>query len=248
MARNLFSPYGRLSTSSPAGSRMYIVSPSGTSQYADIGQMYPVNEDGVPIVYTTVAAVFAQANAIAAGRGDTIYLTNDYTTALTATDLLNAETNGVTIIRQDEFSNNIFTGFRTYRATAALPASATGSIFTVTGRIKLLDIIGTVTTVIQTQACNLKITNTPTAAGLTATDICANLNVSANAVNSFYTITGTLANALVNNTAAAAVYQATPVILNAGTLDLITSATNTGSVKWSCLWVPLDPGARMIAL
>jgi hypothetical protein len=41
------------------------------------------------------------------------------------------------------------------RAAAALPASTTGNLFTVTGgRILLTGIVGQVTTVIQTQACN----------------------------------------------------------------------------------------------
>lgn len=243
--RNLNSPYARWAKGQLSDSQWYIVAPSGTSMYAELGGIYPPDtEDGLPRVYTTVAAVFAQGNAIVSGRGDKIYLSPDYVTALTAADLLAAEVNGVTIVSlQAQDARGEYT---VTRATAALPATATGSIFTVTGRVKLIEIIGTVTTVIQTQACNLKITSTPTATNLTAVDICSNLNVSAHLVNSFYTITGTLANALINNTTGA-IAQAGAVTLPAGTLDLITSATNTGSVKWFVRFIPLEYGARMIA-
>lgn len=242
-ARNLFSPYGRLVQSYPSGRKRFVVSDTSGAMYNELVAMYPVDEDGVPRVYTTVTDALA---ACTTGNGDSIWLAPDFTTALTAVELLAAETKGVVILPMNELAESGFSYLTANRATAALPAGTTGSIFTVTGKVRLLEIIGVVTTVIQTQACNLKITSTPTAAGLSAVDICANLNVSGNAANSFYSITGTFANALVNSTGAF-VSQAAAIDLPAGTLDLITSATNTGSVKWFVRYMPLDPGARMIA-
>lgn len=246
MARNINSPYGRFTKSRLSAAQWYIVSPSGTAQYADLGNLFPPDaEDGLPRVYTTVAAVFSQNNAIVSGRGDKIYLTPDYTTALTAADLLNAETNGVDIIPLQQIDHS---GVNTaYRATASLPQNTSAAIFTVTGRVKLIDIIGTVTTAIQNQTCNTKLIAVPSAAGLSNVDICATLDIANDTVATVYNITGTFATALVGASNGAAVYQAAPVTLEAGTLNLSTDASNTGSVKWAVRYLPLDPGARMIA-
>lgn len=196
------------------------------------------DEQGIPRLYNTAALALAQT---VAGRGDVIVLLPSYG-ALTAAELLLAETNSVAIRLAGSRDED---GFFANRLTAALPASATGSIFTVTGRVKLLSIIGEVTTVIQTQACNLKITNTPTVGS--AVDLCANANVSGLTVGTQLNITGTLATALQTNNGAL-LYQASPIILKAGTIDLITSATNTGSVKWNVKFQPIDQGAYISAL
>ena len=52
---------------------------------------------------------------------------------------------------------NLLYGQAVERATAALPATTQSALFNVVGgRIAVLGIIGEVTTVIQTQACNTK--------------------------------------------------------------------------------------------
>src|SRR5260370_4199127 len=53
-------------------------------------------------------------------------------------------------------------GFLVSRATAALPAGVKGSIFTVTGRIKVNLLVGEVTTVLGATVTSLVIGNTPT--------------------------------------------------------------------------------------
>lgn len=245
MARNPQSLFAQWAKNHLSDAQWHIVSPTGTAQYADLGGIYPPDtEDGLPHLYPTVASVFSQSGAVSTDRGDRIFLTPDYTTALSASDLLNAETTGAKITPltfHDDFGACI-----AYRATAALPQSVGSAIFTVTGRVKLIHIIGTVTTAIQNQANNTKLTATPSAAGLSAVDICATLDIANDAVGTVYNITGTFANALVGASQGAAVYQAAPVTLEAGTLDLNCAASNTGSVKWQVWYLPLDPGARMI--
>ena len=131
------------------------------------------------------------------------------------------------------------------RATAALPATATAAIFTVAGgRCLITQLLGEVTSVIQTQVCNVKVQANPTATG-SSVDLCANLDVSAKAVATLFGITGTLADALLSGLAI--IGQATPVIVQAGTIDLVTGATNTGSVKWHVRYIPLDEGATITA-
>lgn len=132
------------------------------------------------------------------------------------------------------------------RDPATLPATATGHIFSVSGgRIRLIALVGEVTTVIQTQACNLKVTATPTVGS--AVDLCANLNVSALAVGTQLAMTGTAATAL-GATNGAIIYQASSWVVKEGYVDLITSATNTGAVKWSLVYEPLDQGATVSAV
>lgn len=135
-------------------------------------------------------------------------------------------------------------GFVVQRATAALPATTTAAIFTVTGRCVVSHIVGEVTTVIETQACNLKLQGNPTATG-SSVDLCANLNISADVVGSLYVITGTFADALADGLAVKA--QLAPFIVQAGTIDLVTSATNTGQVKWTVRYYPLDEDALIVA-
>lgn len=131
------------------------------------------------------------------------------------------------------------------RTTADLPASTTAPLFTVTGgSILLVMILGQVTTVIQTQACNTKLQANPTATG-SSVDICANLDITAKVVASYFGITGTFANAMVNGLSIP--MQATPVIIPAGTIDLVTAATNTGQVAWSIWYLPLAAGITVVA-
>ena len=136
-------------------------------------------------------------------------------------------------------------GLVVQRTTGALPASTTSAIFNVVGgRCIILAVVGYITTIIQAQACTLKMQANPTAAG-TSVDMCATLDVNAAAAFTYLSITGTAANAMLN--AVAGPLQATSWLLSAGTIDLVASATNTGSVQWSCVYVPLDAGATVTA-
>jgi hypothetical protein len=103
-----------------------------------------------------------------------------------------------------------------------------------------------VTTAIQNQANNTKLTANPSGAG-TSVDICAVLSVAADEVGCLYGITGLFSDAMVGANAGATVLPRNPVVLPAGTLDLDCAASNTGSVKWTLWYVPLDEGASVAA-
>lgn len=129
-------------------------------------------------------------------------------------------------------------GYPAKRATATPPATTTTAYFAINGGDVLIrDLVGMVTTVIQTQACNTKWQVNPTATG-SSVDICAVLDISADVVGSFYGITGTAADAMLNGQSI--VGQVTPVRAPPGGLDLVTAATNTGSIKWALHWQPAD--------
>lgn len=137
-------------------------------------------------------------------------------------------------------------GTRVDRATAALPQTAAAALFTVTGgRVAIMGILGEVTTVIQTQANNTKLTANPTTG--TSVDLCAVLNISADEVGCLYGITGTVGDALVGANAGYAPLPDRPLVVAAGTIDLDCAASNTGSVKWSIWYAPLDDGALVTA-
>jgi hypothetical protein len=131
------------------------------------------------------------------------------------------------------------------RAAAALPASTTGNLFTVTGgRILLTGIVGQVTTVIQTQACNASLVADPTVAGSNVA-LCGVLNISALAVGTLLSITGTAATAMQGGLAVVAM--TTPWIIQPGAIGLLTSATNSGEISWKMWYMPLDTGAVVAA-
>lgn len=137
-------------------------------------------------------------------------------------------------------------GFRVDRATAALPASVAADIFLVTtGRVALLAVVGQVTTIIQAQANNTKLIAHPTTGS--DVDICATADITGLEVGGKLGITGTFATALQKALAGAIVLPTNPVVLDPGSLRLSCSATNTGSVKWTVWYLPLDDGASMAA-
>ncbi len=137
-------------------------------------------------------------------------------------------------------------GIKVSRATGTLPASTTKALFTIAGgRVLLLGIVGEVTTAIQNQACNTKLTANPTTG--TDVDICAVLSIANDEIGCLYGITGLFSDAMVGSNAGAGVWPRNPVVLPAGTLDLSTAATNTGSVKWDLWYVPLDTSATVTA-
>ena len=132
------------------------------------------------------------------------------------------------------------------KASATLPATATEDLFVVSGgRIIVTGLIGEVTTVIQTQACNAKIISTPTTG--TAVDLCAVLNISAKEVGCLFGITGTFATAMIGSNAGATNMLATPIVVPIGVIGLNTSATNTGATKWRLVYVALDDAASVVS-
>lgn len=154
-----------------------------------------------------------------------------------------------TLLQSDQL-RTLNQGIFVSRATDTLPATTDEALFTITGgRVFLLGILGEVTTVIQTQANNTKLKFNPSATG-SDVDLCAVLDITADAVGTYYTITGTFATAMQGATvhcAAANTMLPQPVILGAGDIEIDCAATNTGSVKWDMWYVPLDKGASVAA-
>lgn len=151
------------------------------------------------------------------------------------------------VVQYDQMVGQL--GNRVDRATAALPATTDVALFTITGgRVLVTAIVGEVTTVIQTQANNTKLKINPTATGADQ-DLCAVLNISADAVGELYTISGTVGDAMRSDLliGLGTLYGAGGLILSEGDIELDCAATNTGSVAWSLWYFPLDDNGLVVA-
>lgn len=136
-------------------------------------------------------------------------------------------------------------GIRVSRAAASLPAATASPLFNIeNGFILLTSIFGVVTTVIQTQANNTKLVANPDSG--TDTDLCAVLNISADAVGTVYAITGTVGDAMLG-AGWAEKNMVAPLIIPPGTIDLSCAATNTGAIRWVLHYLPLESGAYVSA-
>ncbi|MCK9929435.1 hypothetical protein MXD62_20005 [Frankia sp. Mgl5] len=153
-----------------------------------------------------------------------------------------------TLIQGDQI-RSLLSGIKVSRATAALPQTTTSTLFTVTGgRVLITSLVGEVTTVIQTQADNTKLSFDPTDAGATQ-DLCAVLDITADAVGTMYSLTGTPATAMQDalNFLSSNKVLAQPLVLKPGAILLDCAASNTGAVKWDLTYVPYDNGASVAA-
>lgn len=113
------------------------------------------------------------------------------------------------------------------------------------GRVLLNLILGEVTTVIETKTVNFKLTADPDTG--TTTDLCGNLDLSADEVGSLYTIAGPVATAMQRGESGSVIGQTYPLPVAAGAIKAVVGATHTGSIKWDMWYIPLDEGAYVEA-
>lgn len=221
---------------------VFVVTAVAGVNYNNIVSTWTQDSVGVLRQFTTISAALASC---APYNGDVIILAPDFNTPPTASELDTAIKRNVSIRLAGNSlgGSTIFVG----RQTNTLPQSVAASIFTVTGRILVRTITGTVTVAIQNQTNNTKLTATPMLVGLSPTDLCAVASIANLAVGATLSVTGTLATAMVTSSAGARIYEATPLVVEAGTIDLNCAASNTGSVRWSVVYEPLEPGAAMFA-
>lgn len=219
--------------------KVFLLASASESNYQTLASLFVYDPQGQNRIYNTWAAIIA---ATVAGRGDKIFVSRGFTTAPTLTELASLDTNGVIA---EPFGAKVGEHYVTSRASATLPATTATPYFTCTGKVKIFNIIGEVTTVVQAQANAIKLISNPTVGA--DVDLCATVESNAAAVGSLFTITGTLANAMIKTVSGAVPTQASPVIVTAGTIDFSTAATNTGATKWTVIWEPVDTGALVLA-
>jgi hypothetical protein len=221
------------------GGRVFYVATTSQTNYNDLAGILTPDDVGVARLYGSITAALA---ATVSGRGDVVLIDSGYTTAPTLTELATAATNGVQMM---SVGADMGTRVTAYEPPKALPQSVAGNLFAVTAKIRLIEIIGEVTTVIQSQANAIKLQAVPTVGS--AVDLCGTLDINAFAVGRIVNITGTLATAMASNANGVLVGQAAPIIIPAGFIALNAAASNTGAMKWTIVYEPIDPGATVIA-
>jgi hypothetical protein len=138
--------------------------------------------------------------------------------------------------------NNVY-GFKVERAAAVLPATTTQTIFTISGgRVLLTLLAAEVTTVTSATATTLAVNLVGSVNGLT--QVLANAtSVASLSLGTEYAFAA-LASA---PTIGAAFNQNNETVLTPGVIQAVTSATNTGAMKWTIMFIPLDDGATVTA-
>lgn len=150
-----------------------------------------------------------------------------------------------TLIHPDQL-RLIHLGIKVERATATLPATATGGLFVVTGgRVQITSIVGEVTTNVQAQACNANLVATPTVGAVN--DLTGVVDINGLAAGGLLSATGLAADALVKSTGGGISTLRNPLLVAVGTVGLKTSATNTGSIKWTITYRPYDDAGSVAA-
>ncbi len=241
MWNNLNAWYGNIVASAltprTAWKTFYVTANGGTNQQF-LQDVFVNDIDWVGRIYSTITLALAQT---VAWRWDIVIIAPDYTTAPTDTELWTAWTNWVRLV----FGNTPeMWELIAMTSNKALPASTTWAIFTVTWVVEVISIIWVVTTVIQTQACNCKISTVSNSA---TTDVCADLDITWKLAQSRMSITWTFANAMINTAKWVPVArQATSFIAQEGTIILTTSATNTWNIRWFVRYKPLQEWSRIV--
>jgi hypothetical protein len=130
------------------------------------------------------------------------------------------------------------------RRSTIVPQSAQAAIFRVTGGpIMLHAVVGDVTAAFDATATNLSLLSNPTS-GLTDLafgTVVAVASVASGALLIVPSVAGTI---LKTGGGASTI---APIIVDAGTIDLLTSANNlTGSVEWNVAWEALHPAGNLV--
>jgi hypothetical protein len=153
----------------------------------------------------------------------------------------------MSVLIQGPQIRQILLGTKVDRATATIPQTAQAAIYTVSGgRVIVTSLVGEVTTVMGGTATTVKVTSNPTTG--TDVDLTSATAVTSKEVGSLITLPLTLGGALVVNSAGAGETPgALGFLVPIGTIDLVTSASDTGSIKWSLTYIPYDDGASVAA-
>lgn len=140
-------------------------------------------------------------------------------------------------------------GLKVERATAALPQTALGNIFTVSGgRVAITSVTGEVTTVLGAGANSLTIgyaptvgTGDPTVLGAGPVSLLTapvGTHIGANPGGDVFVDLATQAGVPL---------PVAPLLVDAGSVTITTAGSVTGSVKWTLTYIPMDDAATVVA-
>jgi hypothetical protein len=137
-------------------------------------------------------------------------------------------------------------GIKVDKAAIAIAGVSTKSLFTVAGgKVLVLGLIGEVTVIIQNQANNTKFVSTPTTG--TAVDLCTTTSIANLEAGGLIALPAATGSALTKGNAGGLTSQLAGAVVPIGTIGINTAADNTGNMKFSLWYVPLDDGAYVTA-
>lgn len=142
-------------------------------------------------------------------------------------------------------------GTKVEEPAAVLPATATGHIFLVSGgRVVVTSLVGQVTTVCSATATTVSVGTTPTVGTANTTGLATATAITSLEVGSLVSIPLTKGALQVGSNGGAAVQIMGDggLVVPAGNIDIVTSATNTGAFKWTLTYYPYDDGASVSAV
>ena len=207
------------------------------SQNVESGDLILIlHQSAVAVGENNADNVFDSSSVVANADGSVLERLEALKDQVTAVDDL-VDTEITTLIQQ--------TARTTAKKTAATPV--TQNLFTVAGgAIRILAIVGHITTAIAAGANNAKLVFTST--GGAAVDLCAAADIAGMAIRKLLTITGTAANPIALSAAEGVVVSAvatTPIIVTPGVLSLNCTAGTTGVIDWYIEYEPLAAGAAI---
>lgn len=140
----------------------------------------------------------------------------------------------------------IASGIHVIKTAASLPQTGTQHLFVVVGLVRIIGLVGRVTTIIQSTDPVAKVTSTPTVG--TAVDVGATVDLSSLEVGGFVTVEGD-GTAMIKGNAGAGMPGTGPGwwYCPAGYIDLITGASKTGATKWDLYYIPAEDGASVVS-
>lgn len=158
-------------------------------------------------------------------------------------------------ILQGQQLRQLLLGTQVLKAAAVLPATATATLFTVSGGAVLVtSLLGLCTTVCSATATTLAIGTVPSTGTASTTGLATAVAVTSTEKGTWVGLGATAGAALIvggaNGAGTSAGFgqlagPASPVAVSAGTISITTSATNTGAFQWYLTYIPLDTGASV---
>lgn len=146
----------------------------------------------------------------------------------------------------------ILLGTKVEEPAATLPATGIAHLFTVSGgRVLVTGLVGQVTSACDATATTVSVGVTPTVGTASAVSMASATAVTSKEIGTLIGLPLTAGAALVVGGNAGAVVQMpghAPYVVEPGTIDITTSATNAGVVKWTLTYVVLDDGASVTAV
>lgn len=155
----------------------------------------------------------------------------------------------MTAIVQGYQLREIAFGTQIIKTPAALPQSATSTLFTVAGgSVLVTSLLGLVKTVIQSTDPVLSLGTAPSVGTAETSGIATTVSIASAEAGTWLGVQAAsgLGGALVNGGHAGnSVSVAPPFVVSAGTITWTTGASKTGAINWYLTYVPLDTGASV---